>query len=102
MSVKKTVLAPTSVGAPKAPMSLGIGLANMVFVGGQVALDESGQVVGKGDIKKQTTQVLENMRRILEDGGASLQDVAKTTVYLVNFADYAGMNEVYARYFPDA
>jgi reactive intermediate/imine deaminase len=96
----KTVITPDGVGAPKAPLSLGIRDGELVFASGQVALNGTGELVGKGDIRAQTTQVLENVKAVVEAAGGTLEDVAKTTIYLVDFADYAEMNEVYARYFP--
>jgi reactive intermediate/imine deaminase len=97
----RTVITPEGVGAPAAPFSLGIRAGQLIFASGQVALDGSGALVGKGDIRAQTTQVLENVKAIVEAAGGSLADVAKTTIYLVDFGDYQGMNEVYARYFSE-
>lgn len=55
----------------------------MVFIAGQVPLDESGQVVGVGDHLAQTRQCLANLRRALEEVGAAPQDAVRTTVYVV-------------------
>ena len=54
---------------------------------------------GAGDIKAQTERVLENIKVILEDQKLSFANVVKTTVFLTNLADFAGMNELYAKYF---
>jgi len=62
-------------------------------------MNERGEVVGKGDIRAQTRQVLENMKSLVEAAGGTLQDVTQTTVYITDLAHYAGMNEVYATYF---
>jgi reactive intermediate/imine deaminase len=96
----KTVITPAGVAVPPAPLSLGVKAAGLIFVSGQVALDARGEVAGEGDIRAQTTQVLDNLKAIVEEAGGSLADVVKTTVYMVDFGDYAGMNEVYSRYFP--
>ena len=53
----------------------------------------------EGGIREQTTQVLENMRRLLEAGGADFTSVVKTTIYLADLADFAVVNEIYATCF---
>jgi reactive intermediate/imine deaminase len=75
---------------------------NLVFVAGIVALDASGNIVGKGDIKAQTRQVLENIKELVAAAGGTLSDVTKTTVYLTDFGNYASMNEVYREYFANS
>ena len=71
----------------------------MIFTAGQVAIiPASGEVIA-GDIKAQTKQVLENVKAILEEGGSSLANVVKTTVFLKDMNEFAAMNEIYAQYF---
>ncbi|MGH9493013.1 MAG: RidA family protein [Terriglobales bacterium] len=87
--------------APKAigPYSQGIKANGFVFVSGQVALDpKTGAMVGS-DVAAQTDRVLQNLRAIVEAAGSDLDRVVKTTVYLRSMADFAAMNEVYAKYF---
>lgn len=72
---------------------------NLLFVAGTIATNEHGEVVGKGDIKVQTRQVLENIKAVIEEAGGTLGDVTRTTVFLTDFANYSGMNEVYSAYF---
>jgi reactive intermediate/imine deaminase len=67
-----------------------------------VALDKEGNLVGQGDVGAQTRQVLENVKAVLEEGGATLNDVMKATVFLADIKDFAAMNEVYADFFGDA
>lgn len=86
---------------PKAPYSPASKVGNLVFVAGTVAFGPDGQVVGAGDAGAQTAQVMENIKAVLAAAGATLQDVARTTVWLRDLADYAAMNEVYTRYFGD-
>ena len=88
-------------GAPKAigPYSQGIKVNGFVFTAGQVALDpKSGELVA-GGISEQTGRALENLSAILTAAGSSLSQVVKTTVFLVDMADFAAMNEVYGRAF---
>jgi 2-iminobutanoate/2-iminopropanoate deaminase len=70
----------------------------MLFLSGQIPLTASGSVV-EGGIREQAVQVLENMRALLETGGADFGKVAKTTIYLADMGDFATVNEVYASYF---
>ena len=92
-----TPLAPAAIG----PYSQAVRSGNLVFLSGQIPLDpETGQVV-EGDAAVQTARVLQNLSAILEAAGSSLGQVLKTTVYLRDLADFAMMNEVYARFFGD-
>lgn len=89
--------------APIGPYSQAmIGSGCFLFTAGQIPIDPaSGQIVA-GDIKAQTNQVLKNLAAILEVGGATFQSVLKTTVFLTDMNEFAGMNEVYGEYFSDS
>jgi 2-iminobutanoate/2-iminopropanoate deaminase len=81
-----------------APYSQAIRAGGLVFVSGQVALTPGGsELVGDG-IEEQTEQVFANLRAILEASGSGLDRLVKTTVYLRNFDDFQGMNDVYRRH----
>ena len=96
----KQAIATTKAPAAIGPYSQGVKANGFLFLSGQVALDPaSGQLVG-GDIRAQTEQVLKNLAAVLEAAGSSLAAVVKTTVFLADMNDFAGMNEVYARFFP--
>jgi len=99
---RKEVINTPKVATPTAPFSMATKVGTTVFVAGIVALDANGNLVGDGDIKAQTRQVLENIKELVFAAGGSLSDVAKTIVYLTDFANYAGMNEVYREYFSEA
>lgn len=88
-------------GAPRAigPYSQAVISNGMVYLSGQIPLDPSSGQVVEGDIARQTEQVLENLRAVLDKAGASLASVVKTTVFLADMNEFAKMNEVYARYF---
>ncbi len=73
----------------------------LVFVSGQVAYNNQGEIVGKGDIKVQTRQVLENIKAVLQMAGASMQDITKVTVFVTNMAHLAQIHKVRAEYWPD-
>jgi 2-iminobutanoate/2-iminopropanoate deaminase len=82
------------------PYSQAVKANGFIFTAGQIALDPaSGQLVS-GDIALQTARVLDNLKAIVEAGGSSLDQTVKATVYLKDMNDFAAMNEVYARYFP--
>lgn len=88
--------APAAIG----PYSQAIRVGQFVFTAGQIAIDPStGQMAG-GDIEEQTRQVLKNISAVLQAAGTSLDQVVKTTVFLVDLGDFAVMNRVYAEYFP--
>ncbi len=87
---------------PIGPYSQAIKSNGFLFISGQVGVDPvSGEFAGPS-IQQQTERMLENVKAILEAGGASLSHVVKTTVFLKDMNDFAAMNEVYARYFTAA
>ncbi len=89
--------APAAVG----PYSQAIRIGEFIFTAGQVALDPaSGELVGS-DVAAQTEQVISNLRAVLAAAGSGLERVIKTTVFLQNMSDFAAMNAVYARHFPE-
>jgi 2-iminobutanoate/2-iminopropanoate deaminase len=96
----KIIVKPAQAAAPVGPYSHAVRVGDLLFCSGQIPLDPaSGQLV-PGDIRAQTERVLENIRIILEDQGLTFASVVKTTVFMTSLADFAAMNEVYARYFP--
>ena len=89
--------APEAVG----PYSQAISAGGFLFCAGQIPLDPgTGELVG-GDIRIQTTRSLENLGAVLKANGMRFFHVVKTTVFLIDLADFAAMNEVYATYFPE-
>jgi 2-iminobutanoate/2-iminopropanoate deaminase len=97
----KTIQTVATEHAPKAigPYSQAIVADGTVYTAGQVALDpQSGALLGQ-TVSEQTEQVLKNLAAVLAASGSSLGQVVKTTVFLADMADFAAMNEVYARHF---
>ena len=81
-----------------APYNQAIRVGDLVFVAGQLGISrESGELVGPG-VGEQTEQIMENLGSILEAAGSGLDKLLKTTVFLVDLADFGGMNEVYAKH----
>ncbi len=100
----KTVVRTEKAPAPfqGAPYSQAIAAAGLVFVSGQLALrPDHAEIVGES-IQEQTEQVFANLRAILEEAGSGLDRLVKTTVFLTELGDFAGMNEVYARHVGEA
>ncbi len=96
--MSKDVIATNQAPAAIGPYSQGVRAGNLVFTAGQIALDPATQLVVGPGIAVQTTQVLENLKAILEAAGTGLDRVVKSTVYLKDFNDFAAMNAIYATY----
>jgi len=98
--VSKDVVRTETAPAPfqGAPYSQAIKAGTFVFISGQLALQPGQKELMGGEIGAQTEQVFANLRAILEEAGSSLDQLVKTTVFLQNLDDFAGMNEVYAKH----
>lgn len=98
MTTKK-IIRPANAPAPIGPYSVAVRVGDLLFCSGQIALDPAtGQLVGD-DIRTQTERTIQNIKNILADQNLTLANVVKTTVFLADLDDFAGMNEVYARHF---
>jgi 2-iminobutanoate/2-iminopropanoate deaminase len=98
---RETLSMVVAESAPKAigPYSQAVVVDGMVYTAGQIPLDpKSGAIVGKSTAE-QAEQVLRNLAAVLEAAGSGLDLVVKTTVYLLDMADFPALNEVYARHF---
>jgi 2-iminobutanoate/2-iminopropanoate deaminase len=100
---EKSVIRTESAPAPfqGAPYSQAIRVGDLVFVSGQLALKPGSTGLVGTTIQEQTEQVFANLGAILEAAGSGLDRLVKTTVFLANLSDFAGMNEVYARHAGD-
>jgi 2-iminobutanoate/2-iminopropanoate deaminase len=98
--VSKEVVRTEAAPAPfqGAPYSQAIKANGLVFVSGQLSLRPGDKELSAGDIGAQTEQVFANLRAIFEAAGTSLDNLVKTTVFLQNLDDFAGMNEVYSKH----
>jgi 2-iminobutanoate/2-iminopropanoate deaminase len=95
------------IATPNAPQAIGpysqaIKAGGLVFCSGQIALDPASGTIVAGTVAQQTERVIENLKAVLVAADSSLERVVKTTVFLKNMGDFAGMNEVYGRYFKTA
>ena len=92
----KTSSAPSPVG----PYNQAILANGWLYCSGQIALDPStGEMVGNGDIEKETHQVLKNLLAVINEAGAKSSNVVRTTIYLTDLNDFAKVNQIYAEIF---
>ncbi|MGO8677676.1 MAG: RidA family protein [Limisphaerales bacterium] len=96
---KKTIIKPAGSPAAVGPYNQAVRAGNLLFCAGQIPIDPATGNLVTGDIKIQTQRVLENVKAILEDQKLGFANVVKSTVFMTNLADFAGMNEVYGKCF---
>jgi 2-iminobutanoate/2-iminopropanoate deaminase len=95
------------ISTPNAPQAIGpysqaIRANGFIFVSGQIPVNPQTQQIVEGGISKQTEQVISNLEAILKAAGSSLEKVVRTGVYLKDMGEFAAMNEVYQRFFPQS
>jgi len=96
--VIQTEKGPKAIG----PYSQAIEAGDLLFLSGQIPIDpKTGELI-MGDIRKQTQQVLENIKGILESQRRGMEDVVKVTIFLKDMGNFSQVNEVYATYFPSS
>jgi 2-iminobutanoate/2-iminopropanoate deaminase len=97
----KTVINTNNAPAPIGPYSQAIAAGNFVFISGQVAIDPSTGNLVMDDIKTETKQVMENIKAILTEAGIGFGNIVKTSIFLMDMANFAQVNDVYGTYFTD-
>ena len=86
--------------APVGPYNQAVMAGGWLYCSGQIALDpQTGCLVGEGDVAAETMQVLSNLRAVLQEAGVGPAQVVRTTVYLVDLADFATVNGLYGEFF---
>jgi 2-iminobutanoate/2-iminopropanoate deaminase len=96
----KTIIKPAKAARALGPYNHGVRAGDLLFCAGQIPVDPAQPGASlPDDIRAQTERVLENIKLILDDQSLTFANVVKTTVFMTNLADFAAMNEVYARYF---
>jgi len=99
--MSKQQITTTSGAAPVGPYSQGLRVGDFIFVSGQGPLDPvTGKIVGE-TIEEQTVRVLENIKIILEAGGATMADVVKANAFLSDISFFEPYNKIYSSYFSD-
>jgi len=102
MSKKSVGKNPESVAAPLKPHysnSIRVEGGPLLFISGQVALDKQSKLVGKGDIRAQATQVLENIKAIIEANGGTMQNIVQVTVYVRDIDAFDSISDIRESYF---
>jgi 2-iminobutanoate/2-iminopropanoate deaminase len=89
--------APEAIG----PYSQATTAGGFLFTAGQIALDAATMQVVDGDVAAQAERVMKNLTAVISNAGCAWKDVVKTTIFLADMADFARVNEVYARYLGD-
>jgi len=84
----------------KRPYSPAVEAGNMLFVSGQIAVDQATGKLVEGGIEAQTRQVLKNLKNVIEKAGYSMENTVKCTVLLQDISFYAPMNQIYMEFFP--
>ena len=98
LDIVHTADAPAAIG----PYSQAVKANGFLFTAGQIALDPATMQVIDGDVAAQTERALANLSAVLTEAGTSWSNVVKTTIFLADMADFAAVNEVYARALGDA
>ena len=96
LEILHTEKAPAAIG----PYSQAVKCGNLLFCSGQIPLDPASGEIVSGDIASQAERVMLNIEAMLDAAGVGFDDVIKTTIYLVDMADFAAVNEVYGNRFP--
>ena len=90
----------TDAPAPVGPYNQAVQAGEWLYCSGQIPLDPaSGAMVGGGDVEAETRQVLRNLKAVLSAAGTEAAKVVRTTVYLVDLADFQAVNAIYAEMF---
>lgn len=95
----KTIIRPANSPAAVGPYNHAVRVGDLLFCAGQIPIDPKDGNLVTGDIKVQTERVLQNVKAILDDQKLTFANVVKSTVFLTDLANFAGMNEVYAKHF---
>jgi 2-iminobutanoate/2-iminopropanoate deaminase len=95
----KKVLTSDKAALPIGPYSQGIQAGNFIFVAGEKGIDPKTGKIVPGGIAAETRQTLENIKAILAEAGATLDDAVSSTVHMTDLAEFQAMNQVYAEYF---
>jgi 2-iminobutanoate/2-iminopropanoate deaminase len=95
----KTAVTSTDAPAAIGPYSQGVRAGDFLFLSGQIPLDPATGAMVAGDIAAQIERVMANLGAVLAAAGCAFDDVVRSTIYVVDMADYAKINEIYGRFF---
>ncbi len=95
----KRIINSSQAPAPIGPYSQAIAINNMLFISGQIAIDQSNGTIISDSIEAETEQVMENLGKILKEAGLGFSDVVKSSIFIRNMGEFAKINDVYGKYF---
>ncbi|MEJ0030562.1 MAG: RidA family protein [Bacteroidota bacterium] len=99
--MSRTIIFSPHAPEPIGPYSQAVQAGSMLFISGQIALDQGNGKFVNANIKDETKQVMKNIEHILSAAGLNFTHVVKSTIFLKNMGDFPQVNEVYGAYFPD-
>jgi len=97
----KSIIETPNAPAPVGPYSQAVGIGDMLFCSGQIAINPETNEVLKGDIEAQTRQVIKNIDAVLTEAGFAWYNVVKTTIFMTDLNDFAKVNAIYAEVFSE-
>jgi len=98
-TVMKKIWNTNNAPAPIGPYSQAVSAGNMLFLSGQICIEPSSGNLIQGSIEEETHQVMKNITALLDEAGSSFEKVVKTSIFLMDMADFPRVNEVYGSYF---
>ncbi len=98
----KKIIFTTKAPAPIGPYNQAILVGNTLYTSGQIALDPVTMELVMDDIETETQQVMENMKAVLAAADMTFENVIKTSIFIINMADFSRINTIYATYFDEA
>lgn len=99
--MEKQIINTQYAPAPIGPYNQAVRTGNLLFVSGQIPLDPAtGNIISSG-IQDETQKVMENLEAILKEAGLSFSNIVKSTIFITDMGQFAQINEVYGRYFPE-
>jgi 2-iminobutanoate/2-iminopropanoate deaminase len=99
--MEKKIINTSNAPAPIGPYNQAVSFGNMLFISGQIALDPNTGELVQGDIKAETTQVMNNLQAILAEAGMDFSNIIKTSIFLMDMGQFGAVNEIYGNYFPN-
>lgn len=98
----KKIIFTTEAPAPIGPYNQAVLVGNTLYTSGQIALDPVSMELIMDDIETETQQVMQNMKAVLAAADMTFENVIKTSIFIMNMADFSRINNVYASYFDEA
>jgi len=99
--MSKTIINSDNVPSPIGPYSQAVGLGDLIFTSGQIALDADSGMMVNTNIEEETKKVMHNLENLLREAGSNFSKVIKTTIFLKDMDDFTKVNSIYASYFED-